>query len=542
MADPDPEARPNQVSWLIPPGLTVEEVMGTVARSWRGSETERRVVRQTWLDSFDWRLHRHGWTLLHEVDPGGGGVAALELRTSGSDQPVRAQIDRADLPAASTDLPESRLRDTIGPVLGVRCLVPCAAAITTRRTLRVLNPDDKTVVRLLAESSTGADGALLGNRVRVVALRGYGHEAEAVDRFLARELGLGTDSGVMALALAVSGRSAGDYSSKLNVTLSGVMGIELAVKALLAHLLATVEANRTGACANLDPEYLHDMRVATRRARSLLDESAPYLADAGATAALRAELAWLGEVTGPTRDLDVWLMTLDDELAGAPPVPRELEALRALIEGRRQDAHRELVDQLSSARYQAFQAIWALASPSSIDGHSLESAGVGSAGARLVAAELVRRAHRRVLRRGRAIGLESPDEALHDLRKATKRLRYILESFESLCPGDVLDRLVVELKALQDNLGEFQDCAVQAAALCRLGAELGADVGTGADRSNCPEALIAIGFLVAGLERRRNKARAEFAERFARFDRPDARHLVDVLVSSLVKGKGAGKR
>ncbi len=511
MADPASKARPVQVSWLLPPGLTINEACAALVRSRPCHEEPSRSVSQTWLDSFDWRLHRRGWVLLHEASA--SEFEFLELWTSENAQPIRAT---AGLPSGPGDLSASRLRETIAPVLGVRCLVACATAITTRRTLRVLNDDAKTVAWTHFEASTGLGGVTLGNRVRVVALRGYEQAARDVDRWLATGLGLEVTTGVMAEALAGAGRSAGDYSSKLNVALSPGMSIEAAVRKVLAHLLANVETNTDGARANLDPEFLHDIRVATRRARSLLGEAGPYLADAGAAGALRAELAWLGEVTGPTRDLDVWLVTLDEELAGSPPVQADLGALREQIDIRRRAAYDQLVDQLDSDRYRALRDLWAsLASPDTPAGIRAGAAG----------AELVRRAHRRVLRRGSAIGADSPDEALHDLRKAAKRLRYVLESFESLCPEAAFDQVIGELKALQDNLGEFQDCSVQAATLARLGSE----------PDTPPQALVAVGYLLAGLGARHTRARAEFADRFARFSRPSARRLVDSLASSLEK-------
>lgn len=581
MADPASKARPIQVIWLIPPGLAVEEVIGALSSSRPCSGGPPQVVHQTWLDSFDWRLHRRGWTLLHEAGGSGGsgsggsggsgsggsggsgggpnvgpcttsGVvsapefATLQLWTSDLAQPMRAHLVRSGLPAGPSDLPPSRLRDAIAAVLGVRCLVPFATAATTRRSLKVLDSDEKTVAWVLVEASAGPAGAPLGKRARVLAVKGYGQAAESVDRFLGGKLGLEPDPGVMAAALASTGRWAGDYSSKLEVAISANQGIDTSVKALLAHLLATVEANRDGASADLDPEFLHDIRVATRRARSLLGEAAPYLAGAGATSALRAELAWLGEVTGPIRDLDVWLATIDEELATATPVAHELEALRRAIEARRRDVHRQLVDQLDSDRFGALRSSWAaLASPQQPPSLLRSVAGGGKARTGAVAADLVRRAQRRVLRRGSAVEEGSPDESLHDLRKATKRLRYVLESFASLCPGALLDRLLGELKALQDNLGEFQDCSVQATALARLGSDLidgpRPEPEEGPAPDTPPEALIAVGYLIAGLERRRTKARAEFAERFARFERPATRHLVDSLASSLGEDDAARK-
>lgn len=505
------------------------------------------ALRQTWLDSFDWRLHRRGWTLLHEAAEGARSASlTLEPRsdpghdpaetgsasrhgTPSRPSPVVAYLEGPGIPRLPTDLPEGRIRDTIAGVLGGRCLVAQAAASATRQPLRILNADGKTVAWVMVESTSLPDGHPLGSRARVVEVRGYPGAAREAAHVLGASIGLAADGGALAAALAAAGRVAGDYSSRLNVALRAGDDFDAAVRALLAHLLRTVEVNHAGACANLDPEFLHDIRVATRRARSLLGEVTGFLDESPvAPGQLRAELAWLAGATGPTRDLDVWLVTLDEALdearsqarAGNAALVDALGRLRALIDQRRSAAHLSLVDQLGSERFGALVDRWRHASDAAPLQRIDQQVGP-------VAAELVRRAQRRVLRRGAAIEPDSPDEALHELRKAAKRLRYLLEAFESLCPGQLVAKVVDELKALQDNLGELQDCAVQADALFRLARELGDGL------SPAPEALVAIGYLTAGLAGRRLAAREDFSRRFARWERRANRRLVDDLVSAL---------
>jgi CHAD domain-containing protein len=52
-------------------------------------------------------------------------------------------------------------------------------------------------------------------------------------------------------------------------------------------------------------------------------------------------------------------------------------------------------------------------------------------------------------------------ETLHDLRIAAKRLRYLLELIGPSCLGSSAQRVVKDLKGLQDVLGEIHDCDVQ---------------------------------------------------------------------------------
>jgi hypothetical protein len=66
-------------------------------------------------------------------------------------------------------------------------------------------------------------------------------------------------------AAAVTGRTPGDYSSKVSVELVPDQRAEAAIWRILTHLFATLRANVEGTVLDLDSEFLHDLRVATRR-------------------------------------------------------------------------------------------------------------------------------------------------------------------------------------------------------------------------------------------------------------------------------------
>ena len=137
-----------------------------------------------------------------------------------------------------------------------------------------------------------------------------------------------------------------------------------------------------------------------------------------------------------------------------------------------------------------------------------------------VAGERIGKVYRRMVKMGRAIDADSPHEALHDLRKKGKELRYLLEFFASLYPAEVVKPMVATLKGLQDVLGRFQDREVQADALRALGDEIAALEGGAA-------ALMAMGVLVQRLAEEQAQAREQFAERFDAFAAKPQRKLVD---------------
>jgi CHAD domain-containing protein len=132
-----------------------------------------------------------------------------------------------------------------------------------------------------------------------------------------------------------------------------------------------------------------------------------------------------------------------------------------------------------------------------------------------VASERIWRTYRKTLKEGNAITVESPAEALHDLRKTCKKLRYLMEFFQSLYPRSDIKELIRVLKTLQDNLGDFQDYEVQVSTLKEFSHQMVAEGQVP------PDTLLAMGILIDGLERRQQQAREEFSDRFSGFSQQD---------------------
>jgi CHAD domain-containing protein len=141
-----------------------------------------------------------------------------------------------------------------------------------------------------------------------------------------------------------------------------------------------------------------------------------------------------------------------------------------------------------------------------------------------LAAQRIGAAHRSALNAGRVITPSSPAQSLHDLRKRCKELRYLVEMFGSLYDPAERWQAVRELKALQDSLGEFQDCEVQMTEIRAFAAEMLAD------HSAPAPTLLAMGEIAAGLARRQRKARNEFDGRFAAFASPASQQRLTDLV------------
>ncbi|HEU5416924.1 MAG TPA: CHAD domain-containing protein [Streptosporangiaceae bacterium] len=477
------------------------------------------ALRRTWLDTFDWRLYRAGLTLEQVT---GRGIA--ELRLTGRDGALTA-IEQLGGPAPRWPgqldaLPAGPLAEHLAPVIGVRALLPVARATSARRQQRALNTDAKTIARITADqmSVTYPARVQLPARLTVTAVRGYQAPAARLAGLLSAPAD-GAVSGLPALeaALGAAGRRPGDYSGRIDLALDPKMPAAPAMASVFAALLGTLEANLAGTIADTDTEFLHDLRVAVRRTRTAL-KLAGHVLPRGARTRFQGEFRWLGDLTTPTRDLDVYLLSLPAmtaSLIGADPA--DLGPFADHLRRRRAGARRELVRGLRSARFAGLRQDWRAV---------LEQAAVPArrkpAAAALAAASIAA-VHEKVLASGAAITPASPALSLHDLRKRCKELRYLLEIFASLHPPGAHWRAVKELKRLQDCLGEFQDTDVQRAELRAFAAQM-------MDERLAPaQTLLAMGEIAAGLARRQHRARAEFGGLFAEFASPAGQARITAL-------------
>ncbi len=512
--------------WPVPDGAL--PVSGS-AFAWADAGRPR-TLRRVWLDTFDWRLYRAGLALEQvtshartDLTLTGRDGTLIAAEQVGARQPGQAAA-KPKWPARLDALPPGPLREHLGPVVGVRALAPVARAVSVLRERPVLNSDDKTVARVIVErmSVSYPSSATPPARITVTALRGYEPQALRLADALSAAPGVAdaTQSALEAV-LAAAGRRPGDYSSKIDVELAAEMPATAALAAVLTALLDTLEANVDGTARDLDIEFLHDLRIAVRRTRSALKLAGSVL-PAGLTGTYRPEFKWLGDLTTPTRDLDVYLLGFPGMAASLiAAAPADLEPFHDYLARKRASAQRQLARGLRSARFSRLSTGWrdALAAAAAAPGRRRPTA------ARLAAGKITH-AHQRVLRAGADITAASPPERLHDLRKRCKELRYLLEIFGSLYDPGEQWRAVRELKGLQDCLGEFQDTQVQYDKIRAYAAELIAG------RAAPAATLLAMGEIAAGLMLRQQQARNEFGGRFRDFASPLSQSRIRALTAT----------
>jgi len=488
-----------------------------LGEGWTLAEEPAARRRYECADTFDWRLHDEGLGLvLVRV----GNQRRWEL--SGGEGPVLSVPAGHGLPVRLEGLPSGELAEALTGCLPPRALLARAAIDVRVRRWRLLDGERKTVLRLVEEEghavAAGPGRVLrhaLPRRLLLQPLKGYGDVADRVALLLETGLGGRRVPGCPCdAAYEAAGVVPGDYSSKIRVPLIPELTAAEGTHRICLHLLHTLELNVAGTRADLDPEFLHDLRVAVRRTRSALSQIKGVLPP-GRVAPFRDGFGWLGQVTGAKRDLDVFLLQYPDYRDSVPADLREdLEPFRRFLVEQSGRERAVLARRLASPHFHRLVKEWRafLEAPPDLDAAEKAAAPV-----RTVADARIWRLFRRIVRAGRAIGETSAPGQLHELRKDCKKLRYLMEFFASLYPAQDLDPLIKALKGLLDILGEHQDLAVQAQHLEAFAERMAAE-GTAPART-----LLALGALVGGLLERRSAVRAAYAEAFAAFDAPDNR-------------------
>jgi CHAD domain-containing protein len=275
------------------------------------------------------------------------------------------------------------------------------------------------------------------------------------------------------------------------------------VRAKIDEQLAALTGHEQVARAGVDPEGVHQMRVAVRRLRAAVKVS--HLA---AAEQLQAELKWLGSALGAVRDLDVQLEHLRGLAADFEP--DEQAAVERLLGGLRLDrrrARQRMLGALRSRRYAAL--LESLSAVTHAEPARNSDVPVKKKQWAASLAELIKRPYRKLIKDAHALGSDPPDDDLHALRIRGKRLRYAAE-LAAPVGGKPVRKLIQATKSLQDVLGDHQDAVVAEQELRRLLREQNGPVET--------DVVFVAGRLVERERARRAECRARWRAALAEVD------------------------
>jgi CHAD domain-containing protein len=455
------------------------------------------------LDTFDWRIYNKGFLLIKESDN-------FILKNKSSEQTVCTVVSKSvNDPSFWWDFEKSSLKDELRPILDLRALMPIVSIQRTSLPYRLLNKDEKNVLRLNFETIKPKAARNVSFKIDLLTvrpLRGYYEELAEINKHL-NTIGLiKTRSDYFDLLLKISGRKPSEYSSKLNINLQPGMSSKTALIKILKHLLNTIKQNEVGIKKDIDTEFLHDFRVAVRRTRSALTLIRGVF-DKEILSIHKAAFSKLAKATNPVRDLDVYLSKQQQYKDMIPPYQhRGLELIFEKLSEERKTEYTKLKRFLNSQSYKKIINDW----ESFLNTEPQSTAGTENSDTRVIvlAKKIIRKKYKQIVTVGKKIGDLTPDSELHRLRIECKKLRYLLEFFFSLFPKNEIGSIIKHLKKLQDNLGNFNDLCVQQQSLREFSEKFD---------SGSKNITISTGGLIAVLYQKQNETRKEFTNTFKQF-------------------------
>ena len=229
-----------------------------------------------------------------------------------------------------------------------------------------------------------------------------------------------------------------------------------ALRAVLARGLAVLTANIEGLLRYDNPEYVHQARVALRRARSAIRLFDREQHDVPRS--LSDELRWFARALGDARDWDVLVDETLPSLTDAIGVDA-VQLLVARANSKRRQAHMNIRKAARSSRYAALVL--------NVEKWCMTPEPGGSALFVDAAAPALKGASKKLFKRACFFAALTPPRR-HRVRILAKRLRYALDLFAVVLPKRATERYIESLAELQDTLGQLNDAAVAKAVLPQL--------------------------------------------------------------------------
>jgi CHAD domain-containing protein len=437
-----------------------------------GSGPDEVNLDATYFDTADLRLLRAGLTLRRRA---GGHDEGWHLKLpAGPDS-----RDEIRLPLSGATRPPAELVALTRVHTRGAELAPVAELRTRRRSWVLADGSGRDLVELVDDQ---VDAHTMGEQTTAMSWREFEVELaehgrpkllDQVERRLL-EVGARPATSGSKLGRVLADRMTAPTRRPKRVTRGS------AAEVVLGYLRAQAEVMRgyDPRVRRDEPDALHQLRVAARRMRSVLQAYRDVL-DRAATQPVIDDLRWLGTELSAARDSEVIEQRLTEVLGSLPEElvlgPVQAQVTRTM-QRQRADGQRGALAALDSRRY--------LALHDAID-RLLVAPPLAKRGNRRARSELKRtvaRSRRRTAKRMAAADRTGPgaarDQALHNTRKAAKRLRYVLEVAEPEL-GKKADRLRRRAKRLHKVLGEYQDSVVARPVIRQLAAPAQLDGGNG---------------------------------------------------------------
>ncbi|MCG8312155.1 MAG: CHAD domain-containing protein [Pseudomonadales bacterium] len=429
------------------------------------NESESDHYQLCVFDAFGGRLFTQNLTLLARVEGNRKQLLLLKNSDQQGNTVVAEEVwCKKAWPQYYWEFTNPNMKAMLKSALGYWSLISRQQFDVERQQYRVEDKRDKTVARLVTAKISCNDQQFAGAipeyaEVKLTSLRGYENSfnklASCLDTFKGD---LVYPFNEQFLAQIVTREQL--KSNPLHPTQT----IYHALSRMFAEALEGLTLYHPGTIDDVDTEFLHQYRVSVRKTRSLIKEFKKVLP--GDIKPFASFFKNLNNVTAPVRDLDVYLLKVEEwtEERGIE-FRKQIGPFEQLLNRKRRSAFKKMLTHLQSDEYQLQLERWQNYLDKLSESKSEQDIQTFSA-------KLIAKCYGRLLKEGGCLTEASPDEEYHELRLTFKRFRYVLEFFNDLFASKQYKTLYKQAKRLQTLLGDFQDITVQKSALHDFADEL----------------------------------------------------------------------
>jgi CHAD domain-containing protein len=399
----------------------------------KGVPLPTKTLTSVYYDTSDLRLARARITLRHRTE---GKRSAWQLKL-----PLHDSRREVELPGKAST-PPSQLCDLLFIHLQGRPIRPVATLRTRRTGMRVGGSSGAEVVLDEVAILNQSTEVLMFREVEIERLDGDAALIASLERRL-RKAGATDHDGRPKMFRAL------DLPAPRRLEIPRRDDPPRAhLQYMLTRQLDTILSRDPGVRLGGESEDLHQMRVATRRMRSMLRIARPLLKPEWEEP-LRDKLGWLGRQLGEARDLDVQIGYFKSQFAKVDASRRAaFERFIANLEQKRHQVQEKLVRQLRRPRYVTLinRLMEAVREPATESNDTSLP-------------ELAKKAFKKLRKAVKALDDTASNMAWHNVRIMAKRARYAAELAE-LCSGRTATRFIEKMKVIQDQLGDIQDASI----------------------------------------------------------------------------------
>lgn len=501
-----------ELKLAVPDAAVLDALPGVLEESGcRLRDLGVRVVHDRYLDTQDWRLYRAGFGCRLRTQDGSAAVLTLKELTRLEDgwaerleweEPLPEPV--APLPGP---LPGKEIASRFAPALAGKPLDEVVKLVKKQQAFEVT--DDAVTIHVTVDRVEAGDK--LFSEIELELITGDRERFLALAEEVRLKLVLSPSAAdKFSLALIMSGITPPERNGGITLDFKPEdRFVEAAYRVMSLHY-ARFLWHEPGTRLGMDPEHLHNMRVATRRLLAALWVfSSAFSAER--VAALKRELKWVAKTLGPVRDLDIAVQRIEEEAQDLPA--GEKKAVQAYIDylhDRRGAAQSRVPAALDSDRFKYLKA--------SLDRFLYrEPSGQGDAtDADLTAARVAPRVFldslSTIRNEAKKLSPSSTDKALHAFRRKCKKMRYQAEFFTPLY-GKPAKKIAARFVAMQDALGAHQDTVVSNQMLTEFMACYPRQ------RESGSQLYMALGRIMAQRAVIAHKQRDDFFKAWKRFDR-----------------------